>query len=151
MIGKREIGIASEHSHSTTVIGKGKEDIVAKILYIEDIQDNITLVEKIVRSRGHEFLSAQNAETGLELASISKPDLILLDLGLPDADGQTLSVWLRGDPALSSIPIIVLTAWPEEVVRQTVDAYNLNGYLCKPFSLAELVNKIDSVLGTTTA
>ena len=103
---------------------------MAKILYIEDIQDNITLVEKIVKSRGHEFLFAQNAEDGLELAFASRPDLILLDLGLPDADGQTLSVWLRGDPTLSSIPIIVLTAWPEEVVRQTVDAYNLNGYLC---------------------
>ncbi len=120
---------------------------MAKILYIEDIQDNITLVEKIVKSRGHEFLFAQNAEEGLELAFASRPDLILLDLGLPDADGQTLSVWLRGDPTLNSIPIIVLTAWPEEVVRQTVDAYNLNGYLCKPFSLTALVNKIDSVLG----
>ncbi len=120
---------------------------MALILYIEDIQDNITLVEKIVTSRGHEFLSARNAETGLELAFTSKPDLILLDLGLPDADGQTLSVWLRGDPALASTPIIVLTAWPEEVARQTVAAYNLNGYLCKPFSITDLVNMIDSVLG----
>lgn len=120
---------------------------MAKILYIEDIQDNITLVEKIVTARGHEFRSARNAEEGLELAFKSKPDLILLDLGLPDADGQTLSVWLRGDPYLYSIPIIVLTAWPEEVVRQTVNAYNLNGYLCKPFSLTDLVNVIDSVLG----
>ncbi|HSO13935.1 MAG TPA: response regulator [Anaerolineales bacterium] len=124
---------------------------MAKILYIEDIQDNITLVEKIVTSRGHEFLSAQNAETGLEMAFTSKPDLILLDLGLPDADGQTLSVWLRGDPNLGSIPIIVLTAWPEEVVRQTVNAYNLNGYLCKPFSLSSLVKMIDSVLGTKSS
>jgi two-component system cell cycle response regulator DivK len=124
---------------------------VAKILYIEDIQDNITYVEKIVNSRGHEFLFARNAEDGLELASTSKPDLILLDLGLPDADGQTLSVWLKGDPALSSIPIIVLTAWPEEVARRTVDAYKLNGYLCKPFLLADLVSKIDSVLGATTS
>ena len=124
---------------------------MAKILYIEDMQDNITLVERIVKSRGHEFLFANDAETGLELASASKPDLILLDLGLPDADGQTLSVWLKGDQSLSSIPIIVLTAWPEEVVRQTVSAYNLNGYLCKPFSLADLVNLIDSVLGAKTA
>jgi len=124
---------------------------MAKILYIEDIRDNITLVEKIVKSRGHEFLFAQDAETGLALASSSKPDLILLDLGLPDADGQTLSVWLKGDQSLSSIPIIVLTAWPEEVVRQTVSAYNLNGYLCKPFKLTELVALIDSVLGTKTA
>ncbi len=120
---------------------------MAKILYIEDIQDNITLVERIVKSRGHDFLFARNAEAGLELAFSSKPDLILLDLGLPDADGQTLSTWLKGDPSLGSIPIIVLTAWPEEIVRQTVAAYNLNGYLCKPFTLTDLVNMIDSVLG----
>jgi two-component system cell cycle response regulator DivK len=121
---------------------------VAKILYIEDIQDNITLVEKIVKSRGHEFL-ARNAEIGLELAITSHPDLILLDLGLPDADGQTLSVWLKGNPTLASTPIVVLTAWPEEVVRQTVSAYNLTGYLCKPFALIDLVNMIDYVLGTS--
>ena len=124
---------------------------MAKILYIEDIQDNITLVEKIVTSRGHEFQSAKNAERGLALAFETKPDLILLDLGLPDADGQTLSVWLRDSPELSSTPIIVLTAWPEEVVRQTVNAYNLNGYLCKPFQLTDLVKKIDSVLDEKSA
>jgi two-component system cell cycle response regulator DivK len=127
-----------------------KEVVVAKILYIEDIQDNISLVEKIVTSRGHEFQYARNAETGLELAFTSKPDLILLDLGLPDADGQTLSVWLRANPELSGTPIIVLTAWPEEVARQTVRAYNLNGYLCKPFQLTDLVKTIDTALGITS-
>ena len=119
---------------------------MAKILYIEDIKDNITLVQKIVTSRGHEFMSAENAETGLEMAFEIRPDLILLDLGLPDADGQTLSVWMRNDPTLESIPIIVLTAWPEEVVRHTVEAYNLDGYLCKPFTLTELVQTIDQAL-----
>src|SRR5215207_2496110 len=123
-----------------------KEEVMAKILYIEDIQDNVTLVERIVTSRGHEFMSADNAEKGLEMAFDIKPDLILLDLGLPDADGQTLSVWLRNDPTLELIPIIVLTAWPEEVVRHTVEAYNLDGYLCKPFTLAQLVQTIDNVL-----
>ncbi|HZM20135.1 MAG TPA: response regulator [Anaerolineales bacterium] len=119
---------------------------MAKILYIEDIKDNITLVQKIVTSRGHEFMSAENAETGLEMAFNLHPDLILLDLGLPDADGQTLSVWMRNDPVLEAVPIIVLTAWPEEVVRHTVEAYNLDGYLCKPFTLAELVQTIDKAL-----
>ena len=124
---------------------------MAKILYIEDIQDNITFVEKVVKSRGHEFLFAKSAEAGLELAFTSQPDLILLDLGLPDADGQTLSVWLKSNPMLASTPIIVLTAWTQEVARQTVSAYNLNGYLCKPFSLKELVDMIDSVLGTQSS
>jgi CheY-like chemotaxis protein len=123
-----------------------KENTMAKILYIEDIQDNITLVEKIVTSRGHEFMSASNAENGLEMAFDLHPDLILLDLGLPDADGQTLSVWIRNDPILEKIPIIVLTAWPEEVARHTVEAYNLDGYLCKPFTFTSLVHIIDEAL-----
>lgn len=120
---------------------------MAKILYIEDIEDNLTLVQKLITSRGHEFLWAKNAEMGLEMALETQPDLILLDLGLPDSDGQTLSVWLRGEPTLESVPIIVLTAWPEEVARHTVNAYGLNGYLCKPFSLTKLMELIDAALG----
>jgi DNA-binding response OmpR family regulator len=119
---------------------------MAKILYIEDIEDNLTLVQKLITSRGYEFLWAKNAEMGLEMALETQPDLILLDLGLPDSDGQTLSVWLRGEPTLESVPIIVLTAWPEEVARHTVNAYGLNGYLCKPFSLTKLMELIDAAL-----
>jgi len=119
---------------------------MAKILYIEDIEDNLTLVKKITTSYGHELLWASNAEQGLELAISSHPDLILLDLGLPDSDGQTLSVWLRSEPALESVPIIVLTAWPEEVARHTVSAYSLDGYLCKPFKPMQLVEMIDTAL-----
>lgn len=121
---------------------------MAKILYIEDIEDNLTLVQKIITSRGHELLWADNAEKGLEMATSNQPDLILLDLGLPDSDGQTLSVWLRSEPTLENIPIIVLTAWPEEVARHTVEAYGLDGYLCKPFSLTELVQLVDTALGS---
>ena len=124
---------------------------MAKILYIEDIEDNLTLVQKIITSRGHEFLWANNAEKGLEIAISTRPDLILLDLGLPDSDGQTLSVWLRSEPTLESVPIIVLTAWPEEVARHTVEAYELDGYLCKPFSLTKLMELIDAALGAKSS
>jgi two-component system cell cycle response regulator DivK len=122
---------------------------MTKILYIEDIEDNITLVEKIMLSRGYEFLSARNAEEGLALAVDSKPDLILLDLGLPDADGQTLSSWLRNDPTMKEIPIIALTAWPEEVARHTVEAYKLNGFLCKPISMSSLIKIVDEALAAS--
>lgn len=119
---------------------------MAKILYIEDIPDNATLAQKILTKRGHEFLWAQNAENGLEMALENQPDLILLDLGLPDVDGQTLSIWLRSEDALKDTPIIVLTAWTEEVARQTVEAYGLNGYLCKPFKLDSLMSIIEENL-----
>ena len=119
---------------------------MAKILYIEDVQDNATLAKKILTKRGHEFLWAQNAEDGLTMALENQPDLILLDLGLPDVDGQTLSVWLRAEAALKDTPIVVLTAWPEEVARQTVTAYGLNGFLCKPFKLNALMNIVNETL-----
>jgi DNA-binding response OmpR family regulator len=123
---------------------------MAKILYIEDIEDNLALVKRIITSKGYEFISANNAEKGFELAVGQQPDLILLDLGLPDSDGQTLSVWLRSEPALENIPIIVLTAWPEEVARHTVEAYGLDGYLCKPISLTKLVQIIEAALSRRT-
>ena len=124
---------------------------MAKILYIEDIEDNQTLVKKIVLSQGHEFIWAHTAEMGLEMALNNRPDLILLDLGLPDSDGQTLSVWLRSEPILKNVPIIVLTAWPEEVARHTVEAYGLDGYLCKPFSLKSLIQIINVALGSSSS
>lgn len=121
---------------------------MAKVLYIEDIEDNLTLVQKIISASGHELFWANNAEKGLDMAINNPPDLILLDLGLPDSDGQTLSVWLRSEPALENVPIIVLTAWPEEVARHTVEAYGLDGYLCKPFQVMELMQLIDTILGS---
>ena len=124
---------------------------MAKILYIEDIEDNQTLVKKIVMSQGHEFLWAHTAEMGLEMALNSHPDLILLDLGLPDSDGQTLSVWMRSEPDLENVPIIVLTAWPEEVARHTVDAYSLDGYLCKPISPKSLLQIINTALDSSAS
>jgi two-component system cell cycle response regulator DivK len=120
---------------------------MAKILYIEDIEDNAKLARKILVSRGFEFFWAQTAEEGLAMAINNLPDLILLDLGLPDTDGQTLSIWLRGEPALETVPIIALTAWPEEVARQTVASYGLDGYLCKPISPASLTETVASALG----
>ena len=119
---------------------------MAKILYIEDIPDNATLAQKLLTSQGHEFLWAKSGEEGLAMALEKQPDLILLDLGLPDVDGQTLSIWLRGEETLEKTPIIVLTAWQEDVAHQTVESYSLNGYLCKPFKLDALMKIINANL-----
>ncbi len=119
---------------------------MAKILYIEDIEDNIILVQRYLSGRGHEVHYARNAGDGYDLALQIRPDLILLDLGLPDADGQTLSTWLKGEPDLEAVPLIALTAWPEEVARQTVAAYGLDGYLCKPFRMEALLRMIEAAL-----
>ena len=119
---------------------------MAKILYIEDIPDNATLARRVLTARGHEFLWAQDAESGLEVALAEHPDLILLDLGLPDVDGQTLSVWLRSEPDLAHVPLVALTAWPEEVARKMVEAYGLDGYISKPFNMHHLHELVATLL-----
>jgi two-component system cell cycle response regulator DivK len=121
--------------------------VPATILYIEDIEDNANLVRAVLTARGYEVLIAVDAETGLKAAVDFHPDLILLDLGLPDADGQTLATWLRSVPELAETPIVALTAWPEETARRMVQAYHCNGYISKPISVAKLPAQIAAFLG----
>jgi two-component system cell cycle response regulator DivK len=109
-----------------------QEALMSKILLIEDMPDNASLVIKILQSAGFEALHAPDAETGLEMAQNTTPDLILLDLGLPDYDGQTLAGWLRADPLTAGIPIVAFTAWPEETARQMAESYGCVGYIGKP-------------------
>ena len=108
---------------------------MSKILLVEDIPDNAKLVRKAVESKGYEFYWAENAAQGMKMALEQVPDLILLDLGLPDIDGQTLSTWFRDEHTLWGIPLVVMTAWPEKTARQMVEAYKLDGYISKPFNL----------------
>ena len=117
---------------------------MATILLVEDIDDNAALVKKAVEAKGIRFLWAKNSTEGIKLALEETPDLILLDLGLPDVDGQTLSTWIREERTLWDIPIIVMTAWPEKTAQQTVEAYQLDGYIGKPFNLKEFWNIIDT-------
>jgi two-component system cell cycle response regulator DivK len=117
---------------------------MTKILLIEDIPDNVELVRKALSRTGYEIVHAADAETGLAMALAQPPDLILLDLGLPDYDGQTLAGWLRDENILDDTPIIVLTAWPEEAAKQVVKSYRCNGYISKPIvKISEFINQVN--------
>lgn len=117
-----------------------------KILLIEDNKDNATLVRKILVANEYEFLWAQTANEGWRLAVLNQPDLILLDLGLPDMDGQTLAFLLREEPSLTKVPLVAMTAWPEDTARKMVEAYHLDAYIGKPFAIQEFLKKIKMLL-----
>jgi two-component system cell cycle response regulator DivK len=113
-----------------------------KVLIVEDVPDNAELAGRVLTARGYQVVHAPDAETGLQMAIDHQPDVILLDLGLPDADGQTLVGWLRRVPELAHTPIIVCTAWPEETARTMVEAYGCDGYIRKPISVATLAEQV---------
>ena len=122
-------------------------DPMTKILMIEDMPDNAELARRILASAGYQVVHAPDAETGLEMALAELPDLILLDLGLPDYDGQTLAGWLRAEPSVAATPIIAFTAWPEETVRKMAESYGCDGYIGKPIlRVNDFLAKIASYL-----
>ncbi|MBL8063466.1 MAG: response regulator [Anaerolineales bacterium] len=118
-----------------------------KILLVEDIPDNADLALKILTANGYQVVHALNAETGYQLALEERPDLVLLDLGLPDYDGLTLAGWLRADPGLDAMPIVAFTAWPQETARSMTESYGCNGFIAKPIlSVKDFIAQVDSYL-----
>lgn len=120
---------------------------MTKILIVEDIPDNAELARRIMLSRGFDVLHAENAETGLEMALAQLPDLILLDLGLPDHDGFTLAGWFRAEESLRDVPVIAFTAWPAETAKHMAETYGCNGFISKPIgSVKEFAETIEAFL-----
>ncbi|HET7090316.1 MAG TPA: response regulator [Anaerolineae bacterium] len=117
------------------------------ILVVDDNDEHVELVNRILTARGYTVVAAGDAETGLQAAVDHDPDLILLDLGLPDVDGQTLVGLMRRVPELTHTPIIAVTAWPQETAREMVEAYGCAGYISKPIvRITDLVDQVASHL-----
>ncbi|HEC24256.1 MAG TPA: response regulator [Chloroflexi bacterium] len=116
------------------------------VLLIEDNPKNARLMRRVLEREGFSILHAATGEEGIEIATEEEPDLILLDLGLPDVDGQTVAAYLKQDETLASIPLIVVTAWPSEAAREMVDAYGCEGYIGKPIDTREFPRLIANYL-----
>ena len=119
-----------------------------KILLIEDNPNNARLMIRVLsRADEIEVLHAEDGETGLEMALAESPDLILLDLGLPDVDGQTVAGMLKQPDALPDTPVVVVTAWPAETAIQLVEAYHCEGYIGKPIDTRDFLQQVTAYLG----
>jgi len=106
-----------------------------KILHIEDNRANRLLVERVLEPHGYELIQAEDGETGVGLAMDEKPDLILVDMGLPDIDGQTIATLIRQIPELQRIPLVAITAWPEDRAREMADQYGFDDCITKPMDI----------------
>jgi two-component system cell cycle response regulator DivK len=110
----------------------------ARILYIEDNADNRLLVKRILLAEGYTILEAESGTRGLELAKTDSPDLILMDINLPDIDGYECTSRLRQSDGLSNVPIIALTANAMEGDSQKALDAGCDGYIPKPVDVDAL-------------
>lgn len=112
------------------------------ILQIEDNYANKRLVERVLEPHGYRLLHAPDGQTGIDLAFLESPDLIILDMGLPDMDGQTVVALLRESAELAQTPVIALTAWPQEIAGEMATRYGCNGCITKPIDVSSFPSQI---------
>lgn len=120
---------------------------MAKILYVEDNEDNIYMLTSRLGRRGHQMLIARDGQEGIDMAQREKPALIIMDLSLPVIDGWESARRLKAAPETRHIPIIALSAHAMSGDRDRALAAGCDDYDTKPVELARLLLKIGAVLG----
>jgi two-component system, cell cycle response regulator DivK len=117
-----------------------------KILIIEDTENNRVLLTRRLKPRGHEIITADDAESGLPLVESEKPDLILMDVGLPGMDGWNATRALKQNPITHPIPVIALTAHAMQGDREKAMEAGCDDYETKPIDFNRLFEKIDRLV-----
>jgi two-component system, cell cycle response regulator DivK len=123
----------------------------AVILYIEDNPDNMTLVKRAIEAIGHTFVGVQNGTDGLKRADEMNPDLILLDINLPDIDGYEIARRLRAssNKHLVYVPIIAITANALKGDAEKALEAGCDVYMSKPINIRELWARVEGLLEAT--
>jgi len=117
-----------------------------KILYVEDNDDNVYVVKRRLMRWGHTVLVAGDGRRGIEMALAERPDLILMDLSLPELDGWEATHRLKATPETKGIPIIALSAHAMAGDREKALAAGCDDYDTKPVDFARLRAKIAALL-----
>ncbi len=116
------------------------------ILIIEDNEQNLYLTRFILEQRGYKTLEARDGPSGITLAQASPPDLILLDIQLPEMDGYAVARNLRNIASLHTIPIVAVTSYAMVGDREQVLASGCDGYIEKPINPDTFITEIETYL-----
>ena len=123
-------------------------DTTRRVVYIEDEQEMIDLVRLILSRKGFEVSGANGGREGLDLVRNSLPDLVLLDLMMPDMDGWDVYQQMKAGDNTRNIPVIVVTAKAQSIDKVLgLHIAKVDDYVSKPFSPQELVDSVEKVLG----
>jgi two-component system cell cycle response regulator DivK len=116
------------------------------ILYVEDNRDNRLLLRRILLAEGFRVIEAENATSALNILENQIPDLILMDINMPDIDGYTLTSRLKAQPRLQRVPIIAVTANVMRGDRERSFESGCDGYIQKPIDVDTISQQINRFL-----
>ena len=117
------------------------------VLIVEDNELNMKLFNDLVETRGCAIIQTRSGVEAVDLARKHRPDLILMDIQLPEVAGLQVTQWLKDDDALKSIPIIAVTAFAMKGDEEKIRQGGCEAYLSKPISVGKFLETIDKFLG----
>jgi DNA-binding response OmpR family regulator len=121
-------------------------DIQKKILVIDDEEDILKLLRVRLEQEKYKVVTALDGDSGIKMAELETPDLIILDIMMPKVDGYTCLKEIRRLPKTKDIPVLMLSGKEEEKVRDLFAFQKISGYIEKPFELDDLVVRIKEIL-----
>jgi two-component system cell cycle response regulator DivK len=121
-------------------------DANRRILIIEDNFDNLFIYKTVLQHKGYTVLTADDGAEGLAVARAQHPDLILMDVSIPEIDGWQATSQLKADPETADIPVIILTAHALAADRERAGDSGADGYIPKPADPMSVVAAIDRTL-----
>lgn len=116
------------------------------ILVVDDVTDNLILISLALQNKGYRVLTASSGEEAIKVALSAKPDLILMDIAMPDVDGLMTTRRIRKHPELRHMPVIALTAFNTQGFQQAALEAGFDGYLSKPIDFEKLNNLMNVFL-----
>ncbi|MDD4183704.1 MAG: response regulator [Candidatus Omnitrophica bacterium] len=118
-----------------------------KVLVIDDEPDILKVISFRLKKSGYEILTAANGKIALDIISVNKPDLVLLDLRMPVMGGEEVCARIKSDSLLKNIPIILLTASSGGKIAEKAKELGVEDYLVKPFDSDVLLKKVQKLIG----
>ena len=126
------------------------EESKGTILYIEDDSNNRNLVRRVLMAEGYDVVDAANATQAMEILHRLRPDLILMDINMPEVDGYTLTHQIKSMPGFATIPIVAVTANVMRGDRERSLEAGCDGYIQKPIDIDNLTMQIERYLKRST-
>jgi two-component system cell cycle response regulator DivK len=118
------------------------------VLIVEDNELNMKLFHDLLEAHGYNTVATRNGVEAIDLARRHRPDLILMDIQLPEVSGLEVTKWIKDDPELHAIPVIAVTAFAMKGDEERIRQGGCEAYLSKPISVAKFMETIRRFLGT---
>jgi two-component system cell cycle response regulator DivK len=127
---------------------RGNLKLAKTVLIVEDNELNMKLFHDLLEAHGYDTVGTRNGVEAIELARTHRPDLILMDIQLPEVSGIEVTKWIKDDPELHRIPVVAVTAFAMKGDEERIRQGGCEAYLSKPISVAKFMETIRSFLGT---